>query len=151
MHGFILLLALISGICLMIGLFNPKSSLFWYKGRRTKKLSFLIYAVLPLFVAIRHGATAPPDFDYEVLTADRYGAVVLLKQDSITTEQLGHAADSLYYNGLHRHGDNFKVMYYYRRDYRDHICYAYKAWLYDIVKGKYTTDWDLDRYKSIDP
>jgi hypothetical protein len=57
MDNLFMLLLLASLVLLVIGLFNPKTSLFWDKKVRTKKKSALIYGGLTILFFILFGAT----------------------------------------------------------------------------------------------
>lgn len=45
MYDFVILIILVVFVLLIIGFFNPNKSLFWFKGERTKKKSFIIYFI----------------------------------------------------------------------------------------------------------
>jgi hypothetical protein len=142
------ILAFVAAIYLLIGvLFGPRASLFWYRGSRTKGKSNAIYRIAFASLGLAAFLTAPSKtggIPYEVLDSDAYGAVVFLEQKDVATDQLTAVADSLYRGSdsqLHKYGTNYKVMFYYRRDYKDQMCYAYKAWLYDESKGAYSEYW----------
>lgn len=50
-------LLLVSLVLLVIGLFSPKTSLFWDKKERTRKKSALVYGVLIIFFFILFGSS----------------------------------------------------------------------------------------------
>jgi hypothetical protein len=59
MENLFAVLLLTSFILLIIGLFSPKTSLFWYKKERTIKLSLLIYGICTILFFALFGVTAP--------------------------------------------------------------------------------------------
>lgn len=59
MHNFFLVLILVSFIFLIIGFFNPNSSLFWYKQVRTKKKSAIIYGLTLVSSIFLLGISSP--------------------------------------------------------------------------------------------
>lgn len=58
MNNLFTLLLLFSLVLLLIGLFNPKTSLFWTKKEKTKKKSAAIYGGLTILFLILFGTTS---------------------------------------------------------------------------------------------
>lgn len=59
MYDFVILLSLVVFVFLIIGFFNPNKSLFWFKGERTKKKSFIIYFISFFVLGILSEITKP--------------------------------------------------------------------------------------------
>ena len=76
MDNLFVLLVLASLVLLVIGLINPKTSLFWYKKERTKKKSSLIYGGLTVLFFILFGISS--DAKKEVKSND-------VSQTTVTT------------------------------------------------------------------
>ena len=99
------LLFLVSFILLIIGLFKPQTSLWWYKGEKTRKQSGIIYGIACLGLAFASGAFfAPPKTTTTTPSVSEKPSVKILP-DSImpyaTKEQIEHQFDP--WNGSHIH------------------------------------------------
>jgi len=74
-------LVLISLILLIIGIINPKISLFWYRKDKTKKISMLFYGILLIFSFILFNV-----FINKTTTSDNEKLMIQIKKDSINNK-----------------------------------------------------------------
>jgi hypothetical protein len=80
MENLFMLLLLISLFLLVIGFFSPKTSLFWYKKERTRKMSLLLYGLSTIIFFTLFGITAPSLKDEQS------------KLNSLTSEKEGNSS-----------------------------------------------------------
>ena len=87
---------------------------------------------------------------YTVLDSGREYAIIHLKSDA-NPEQMDIVADSIFDATSHKKLDSYHVMFYYREDYKGHVCYADKLWFWNkemnLEKGKLS----VTGVKSVDP
>ena len=91
----------------------------------------------------------PSKLSYEILEVGNEYSIVLLKEEA-TNDQLNIVADSLF-NSKHDGNRTYKTMFYYRRDYKGHVCFAQKIWINDTGASFLPGKLEVTGVKSIDP
>ncbi len=122
MENLLAVLLLISVFLFIIGLFSPKTSLFWYKNERTRTRSSLIYGLSAIIFFALFGITAP-----DVATTQAENSK--LKKELVAEEETVSPAPTKYVTVLtikgngtknsasfHLNGNDAKLIYKYNTD-----------------------------------
>lgn len=88
--------------------------------------------------------------DYRILDAGREFSIVLLNKD-VTPHQMDIIADSLYRVSEHKKLNSYHVMFYFREDYKGHVCYADKLWYWNKNMEIVKRELEVTGIKSSDP
>lgn len=109
MEYIFLILVLASIVLFIIGLFSPKTSLFWNKNQPTRKKSFLIYGGLTLVTFILFGVSLPDqslNATSSTVNSNNLSNAVSDKNESNAADENGVAEKSVSYKKI---GDQIEV------------------------------------------